>query len=279
MEELFIDIRDARGDDVGAMANIFIKSFQDDQTAQLLYPRDGIWPVVVGMLENYLVDDYTHLRVAWDIYTDTIVGWASISLVDSCQDDNYFKFCDSTVWAGRQLLFRESRTSSGGPPHVDTMRRSGLVTQLRNRNRAGQNRHIDGQQHFAINTIAIHPHTFVDEIPTIAYKLIDDARDLAMEEDLALWAQFPQSSMVDLEDLEEIFKEVGFAEVGSFELDLDRYASEDHRRRRNWVVQRWTQWVSYFFRSMIPFFIIFGGPETFFTSRDNSSDSRTVLER
>lgn len=243
------------------MANIFLKSSEDDDTAQLLYSRDGIWPVIVEMLRNYLADDYTHVRVAWDEYTDTIVGWTSISLVTSDQED-YFKFCDSTVWAGRQLLFREAQTSRGDPPHVDTMRRSGLITQLRNRNCSGQNGHINGSQHLVINTIAIHPDIFVDEIPTIAYKLIDDARDLAMEEDLPLWAQFPQSSMVDREDLENIFREIGFAKVGSFELDLTRYASEHHRRRRYWGIQKWTQWVSCLFRSNIPLFIIFRGPKT-----------------
>ena len=256
--------------DVGAMANIFLKSSGDDDTAQLLYPRDGIWPVIVEMLRNYLADDYTYVRVAWDEYTDTIVGWTSISLVTSDQED-YFKFCDSTVWAGRQLLFREAQASPGGPPHVDTMRRSGLITQLRNHNCRGQNRHINGGQYLVINTMAIHPEVFVDEIPTIAYKLVDDARDLAIAEDLPLWAQIPQSSMVELEDLEDIFREAGFAEVASFELDLTRYASEDHRRRR---------YVSHLFLFIIPHFSMSWRPETFSAFlRHISYDSRTIPER
>ena len=90
LAELFIDIRDARREDVGTLANIFIKSFRDDSTAQLLYPHDGIWPVVVEMLRTYLEDDYTQVRVAWDEYTDTIVGWTALSLVTSEQDD-YFE--------------------------------------------------------------------------------------------------------------------------------------------------------------------------------------------
>lgn len=121
------------------------------------------------------------------------------------------------------------------------MRRAGLITQLRTRNRDGQERHIHGQ-HLVINTIAIHPDVFEDEIPQIAYKLIDDARDLAKAEGLPLWAQFPGDYMGDLGGL---FFEVGFVEVGAFELNLVGYVSEEQRRRRrrNWGVQRWTQWV------------------------------------
>lgn len=62
LPELYIDIRDATREDVGALANVFIKSFQDDRTAQLLYYHDRIWSVVVAMLRNYLDDDYTHVR-------------------------------------------------------------------------------------------------------------------------------------------------------------------------------------------------------------------------
>lgn len=159
------------------MAHIFMKSFQDDRTAQLLYPRDSIWPVVVEMLRNYLADDYTYVRVAWDEHTNTIVGWTSVSLV-ALNDDDYFKFCDSTVWAGRQLLRKEAQIRHGRPVHVDEMRRAGLITELRKRNREGQIRHSEGQ-HLVINTFAIHPDVVEEEIPEIAYKLMDDTRDLA----------------------------------------------------------------------------------------------------
>ncbi|KAF6240235.1 hypothetical protein HO173_001846 [Letharia columbiana] len=236
LDELFIMTREAERGDVGAMANIFIKSFKDDKTAQLLYPHDEIWPVVVEMLRNYLDDDYTHVIVAEDRYTDTTVGWTSVSLVASDQED-HFKFCDSTVWAGRRLLHLGR---SEGPLHVDEVRRAGLITQLSRRNRDGQKREIDGQ-HLVINTFAIHPDVFEEEIPEIAYKLMDDTRDLAKGEGLPLWAQLPQNS---LGNLEELFQEIGFAEVGSFELNLTGYTNEEHRRRRrNWGWQKWTQWV------------------------------------
>lgn len=236
LPELLIDLRDAKSEDVGALANIFIKSFRDDKTAQLLYPHDGIWPVAVEMLRTYLDDDYTRVRVAWDERPDAIVGWTSVSLVTSDQDD-YFKFCDSTVWAGRELLRRETRTRNGAPLHVDEMRRAGLITQLRGRNRDGQDGSVHGQHRLVINTVAIHPDE--EDIPGIAYGLVSDARDLAKREHLPLWAQFPRNPMGDLEAL---FREIGFSEAGSFELNLTGYANEEHRRR-DWGVQRWTQWV------------------------------------
>ena len=245
LEQLFIVVREAKRDvDVGPMANIFIKSFADDKTAQLLYHRDRIWFVVVEMLRTYLDDDYTHVMVAWDAYSDTIVGWTSVSLVTSDQAD-YFAFCDSTVWAGRQLLRRDIRNRRGAPLHLDEMRRASLITKLQQQNREGQNRHAsaDGQgqgQHLVINTIAIHPEVVEGEIPEIAYKLLDEARDLAKREGLPLYAQVPQNSLGNLETL---FEEIGFAEVGNFELNLNRYASEAQSRWRNWGFQAWTQWV------------------------------------
>lgn len=90
LPQLFISTREANSADIGAMANIFIKSFQYDNTAQLLYHRDGIWPEVVEMLQNYLADDFTTVIVADDETTDTTVGWTSVSLVIPGVDD-YFK--------------------------------------------------------------------------------------------------------------------------------------------------------------------------------------------
>ena len=90
LRTLFISIREANSADIGAMANIFIKSFEDDRTAQLLYPRDGIWPEVVEMLRNYLADDFTTVIVAEDKTIDTILGWTSVSLVIPGVDD-FFK--------------------------------------------------------------------------------------------------------------------------------------------------------------------------------------------
>lgn len=237
LDELFIDIRDANRADVGAMANIFIKSFEDDATAKLLYSHDQIWPIIVEMLTQYLADDWTHLRVAWDEYTDTIVGWASISLVDPGGASDYFDFCDSTVWAGRELLRRETRDRTG-PLHFDEMRRAALMAQLRRRNQEGQRRHVDGQR-LVINTVAIHPDVFEDEIPEIAYKFLDDGRDIARDERLPLWAQFPRGLPGNLE---ELFEEIGFVEAGGFELDLFRFANEEHRRS-HWGVQKWTQYL------------------------------------
>ena len=157
LPELLIDLRDAKREDVGALANIFIKSFRDDKTAQLLHPHDGIWPVVVEMLRTYLDDDYTRVKVAWDERTDAIVGWTSVSLVTSDQDD-YFKFYDSTVWAGRELLRRETLTRNGAPLHVDEMRRAGLITQLRARNRDGQDGSVHGQHRLITsNTLHLSP--------------------------------------------------------------------------------------------------------------------------
>lgn len=172
---------DATRDDVGAMANIFIGSFKGDKTAQLLYPPDSIWPVVVEMIGEYLDDDYTRVITAWDNDTERMVGWTSISQVVSRREDR-FEFCDSTIWAGRQLLLREARArASEGPLSVDETRRACLVGDLSRRNRDGQNRNIDGQ-HLAINTVAIDPDVIECEIPQVAYQLIRYARDLAKRE-------------------------------------------------------------------------------------------------
>ena len=238
LQELQLHTRDARGEDVGAMANIFIQSFRHDKTAQLLYLHDSISPVVVDMIKSYLLDDFTYLVLAEDEYSDTIVGWTSVSLVTSGEDDD-FKYCDSTVWAGRELLRREARTIREAPVPMEEMKQAALISMLREHNRTGQNRHINGD-HLVINTIAMNPDVFEREIQEIAYRLIDHIRDVAKSERLPLWAQVPEKS---LGDLEELYEGTGFAQVGSFELDLNLYASEEHRRQSTWSVQKWTQWV------------------------------------
>ena len=238
LQELLLHTRDAKREDVGAMASVFIRSFRHDKTAQLLYPHDSIWPEVIEMIKSYLVDDYTHLVLAEDKLTDTIVGWTSVSLVASGEDD-YFKYCDSTVWAGRQLLRKETRARGEAPVSMDEMKRAALISKLREYNRNGQNRHASGNS-LVINTVAINPDVFELEIQEVAWRLIDHIRDVARIERLPLWAQVPRNS---LGDLEELYGGTGFAQVGSFELDLNRYTSEEHRRRSNWGVQKWTQWV------------------------------------
>ena len=90
LPELCIMPREATFDDLGAMANVFIKSFKGDKTAQLLHPLDSTWPEVVDMLKQYLVDDNTHLILAEDETSNTIVGWTSVSLVFPDVED-YFK--------------------------------------------------------------------------------------------------------------------------------------------------------------------------------------------
>lgn len=153
-------------------------------------------------------------------------------------DDDYYRFCDSTVWAGLDLLRKESQLRPRGPLQVDEMRRAALITELGKRNRDGQKRSNLGQ-HLVINTIAINPDVVEKEEPEIAYKLMDDARDLARRNRLPLWGQFPEYALGDLEGL---FREIGFDEVGSFELNLNRYANE-HQRREDWGSQKWSQWL------------------------------------
>lgn len=238
LEQLYLDVREAKREDIGAMAHIFIKSNIHNKTSQLLYNHDDIWPEVVEMLRNYLADDYTTALLAWDSYTDTTVGWTSVSLVTSDEDD-YFKFCDSTVWAGRQLLRKETLSRGHTPLHIDQMKRASLITELRNRNRDGQNRHTD-RDRLVINTVAIHPDIRNSEIFETAHYLVDRARDLAKKERLHLWAQAPLGSM---SDPWHIFEEIGFTRVGSFELNLNSYANEEQRRRGNWGFQKWDQWV------------------------------------
>ena len=238
LQHLLLHTREAKREDVGAMANIFIQSFRHDKIAQLLYPHDSIWPDVVEMIRTYLLDEFTYLVLAEDEYTDTIVGWTSVSLVAAGVED-YFNYCDSTVWAGRRLLRREARDRGEGPVPMGEMKRAALISKLREHNRDGQNRHSD-RDRLVINTIAIKPDVFESEIQEIAYRLIDHIRDVAKRERLPLWAQIPGNS---LGDLEELYKGTGFAQVGSFDLDLNRYTTEEHRSRSNWTIQKWTQWV------------------------------------
>ena len=263
--EPFIVNCDATKDDVDAMVSIFIESFRDDPTAQLLYTPDAIRPIADLMIKHYMADDYSHVRVTWDEKTGTMLGWTSVSIV-APDEEEVFRFCDSTVWAGRRSLMVGGAHPRGGLPasiehqSEERNRRVRLTDELSRRNRDGQKSHIRGK-YLVISTLAIHPDAFKGKVPDIAFALLDDARDVAMAEGLPLWAQFPGKALGDLEglfaeidfeevgersalgDLEGLSAEIGFEQVGSFELDLTQYASEALREQRQWGYQKWTQWV------------------------------------
>ena len=229
-----IRVYEATREDFGAMAHIFITSFEYDEIARLLYHHDQIWPVIIEMLTRYLADDYTYLMVAWDERLQTICGWISISLVTDDQDD-YFDFCDSTVWAGRELMRRE-RAIRVGPQDTDELKRTHLIRILREQNRDGQNRTFGGQERLVINTIAIDSNYQGG----IAFTLLQGARRQATRIGLPIWGQIPEQTVGNLEETLEC---VGFDEEDSFELDLGPYANEEDQRRQNFGVQRWTQWL------------------------------------
>lgn len=239
LPQLDLDTRQATGDDVGAMTHIFIQCFRNDSTARLLYQSDSIWPVVVEMLRNYLCDDYTYVLLAEETTTGQVVGWTSVSLVTSGEDD-HFKYCDSTVWAGRRLLRREARARGRhAPVPMDEMKRSGLISKLREHNRNGQNRHAVGQR-LVINTVAVHPDVVPNQIPEVAGSLFSHVKDLARGDSLPIWMQLPEYLS---NKIWEVFVDLSFDEVGFCELNLARYANEEHWRQREWGFERWTQWV------------------------------------
>lgn len=231
--------REATRADVGAMAHIFIQCFRNDSTARLLYQSDSIWPVVVEMLRYYLYDDHTYVILAEEMSTGQIVGWTSVSIVIPGGDD-HFKYCDSTVWAGRQLLGRETRARGRhAPVSMDEMKRSGLISKLREHNRNGQNRHAAGQR-LVINTVALHPDVVPNEIPEVAGSLFSYVKDIARGDPLPIWMQLPEYLS---NKIWEVFVDLHFDEVGFCDLNLARYATEEHWSQRQWGFERWTQWV------------------------------------
>lgn len=240
LHQLDLETRRATRDDVGAMAHIFIHCFRNDSTARLLYQSDTIWPVVVDMLMIYLRDNYNYVIVAVEMTTRQVVGWTSASIVFPGEVD-HFKYCDSTVWAGRQLLGREvrARERNRAPVPMDEVKRSDLISKLREHNRNGQNRHAAGQR-LVINTVALHPDVVRHQLPEVAGSLLSDVKGLAMENPMPIWMQLPESLNIKIW---EVFADLNFRGVAYFDLNLDRYASEEHWSQREWGIERWFQWV------------------------------------
>lgn len=239
LRQLDLDTREATRDDVGAMAHIFIQRFRNDSTARLLYQSDSIWPVVIEMLGTYLCDDYTYVILAEEMTTGQVVGWTSVSIVFPGEDD-LFKYCDSTVWAGRQLLRQETRARGrNAAVPMDEMKRAGLISKLREHNRNGQNRHVAGLR-LVINTVAVHPDVVPNEIPEVAGSLFSYVKELGRDDPLPIWMQLPEYLS---DTIWEVFVDLNFDEVGFCDLNLARYANEEHWGQREWGFERWTQWV------------------------------------
>lgn len=196
-----IDIFRAQRYQVGAMAHIFLHSFDLDGSVKLMYTKDEIWPVIQDILHDYIDDNNIEFRIAVTRTTGLIVGWMSYGVIPAAGEVPQFAFYEMTSWAAQRLLH-------------DNMgdRRFRLAAQLRERSRAGQLRHMASYR-LVINTIVTDPdYRHIG----VAGKLLRFAVDRARSADWGIWAQAPSIYA-------GLFWQNGFYEVGAFGLDLNAY--------------------------------------------------------
>lgn len=196
-----INILRAQHCHVGAMAHVFLNSFDLDGSVKLMYTKDEIWPVIQEILHDYMDDDKIEFRLAVTRNAGLIIGWMSFGIIPPAGPVPQFAFNEVTGWAAQRLL--------GGNMSDYRCR---LAAQLQDRSRDGQSRHLL-RQRLVINTIVTDPDY---RRLGVAGKLLRFAVDRARSPDWAVWAQTPSV-------YEGLFWRNGFHEVGAFGLDLNDY--------------------------------------------------------
>ena len=198
---LDIEIFRAQHSHVGAMAYIFLNSFDLDGSVKLMYTKDEIWPVIQEILHDYMDDNRIEFRLAVIRSTGLIVAWMSFGIIPAAGEVPQLAFNEMTSWAAQRLL-------RGNPSD----RRYRLASQLEERSRHGQIRHMPSYR-LVINTIITDPDY---RRLGVAAKLLRFAVDRAQSADWGIWAQTPSI-------YEGMFWRNGFYEVGAFGLDLNAY--------------------------------------------------------
>ena len=198
---LDVDIFRAQRYQVGAMAHIFVHSFDLDGSVKLMYTKDEIWPVIQDILHEYIDDSNIDFRIAVTRTTGLIVGWMSFGVIPAAGEVPQFAFNEMTSWAAQRLL----HGTTGD-------RRYRLAAQLRERSRDGQLRHMSSYR-LVINTIVTDPDY---RRLGVAGKLLRFAVTRAQSADWGIWAQTPSI-------YGGLFWQHGFYEVGAFGLDLNAY--------------------------------------------------------
>lgn len=198
---LDVDIFRPQHGHVGAMAYIFLNSFDLDGSVKLMYTKDEIWPVIQEILHDYMDDNSIEFRLAVIRSTGLIVGWISYGIIPAAGDVPQLAFNEMTSWAAQRLL--RGNTSD---------RRYLLASQLEERSRRGQIRHMPSYR-IVINTIITDPDY---RRLGVAGKLLRFVVDRGQSADWGIWAQTPSI-------YEGLFWRNGFHEVGAFGLDLNDY--------------------------------------------------------
>lgn len=199
--DLDIDIFRAQHCHVGAMAHVFLNSFDLDGSVKLMYTKDEIWPVIQEILHDYMDDNQIEFRLAVTRTTGLIVGWMSFGIIPAAGAVPQFAFNEMTSWAAQRLL--RGNTSD---------RRYCLAAQLEDQSRRGQIQHMPSHR-LVINTIVTDPDY---RRLGVAGELLRFAVGRAKSTDWGIWAQTPSI-------YEGLFWRNGFHEVGAFGLDLNAF--------------------------------------------------------
>lgn len=220
---LDINIFPAHHCHVGAMAHVFLNSFDLDGSVKLMYTKDEIWPVIQDILHDYMDDNSIEFRLAVNQDSGLIVGWISFGIIPATGRVPQFAFNELTSWATQRLL------RGNASDH-----RYRLAAQLEDRSFQGQSQYMLGHR-LVVNTIVTDPDY---RRLGVAGELLRFAVDRARSSDWAIWAQTPAVYV-------GLFWRNGFHEVGVFGLDLNAYKPPEEAAMgihgRQLGIQTWRQ--------------------------------------
>lgn len=211
-DKLEIHILRAQQCHVDAMANVFVNSFDVDESVKFMYTKDEIGPVIRAILDEHLDDDDTVFRIAVTQDSGLIVGWMSFGIIippTGARPLPDLALSELTSLAAqRLLLLQDYNVANRENPRFT------LAMELLNQSNRGQHKNIQGNR-LVINTIVTDPEYRRRGVAAQLLKsTLEHARTSAIDPTPSIWVQTPTV-------YEGLFWQHGFFGVAAFGIDLN----------------------------------------------------------
>lgn len=242
------------------MVAVFLDAHRDDTSVQLMYSEEEIWSILVDLTETCIRSGSFRMMISKDPNNGAVIGWMSLGLIPSGeyeQPSEMAAYMDWSIVATQVLVDRDTNDPSKQEDKDKDNRRNlqHLIHALRDQAFVTQAALLPGMR-LVVNALVVNPDY---QRQGYASLFLRHATMTAQHFRWSVWAQVPASR-------QKLFARRGFAQAGSFELSLDRYApsveegslvekesrleeeSRVEEESQNWVMRIWNM-----VTSVVPF--------------------------
>lgn len=200
------------------MVAVFLDAHRDDTSVQLMYSEEEIWSILVDLTETCIRSGSFRMMISKDPNNGAVIGWMSLGLIPSGeyeQPSEMAAYMDWSIVATQVLVHRDTNDPSKQEDKDKDNRRNlqHLIHALQDQAFVTQAALLPGMR-LVVNALVVNPDY---QRQGYASLFLRHATMTAQHFRWSVWAQVPASR-------QKLFARRGFAQAGSFELSLDRYA-------------------------------------------------------